>query len=321
MATFTPRFNLYGPTPSAAASQQAPWTAFYTQQNNVNEQNRAAAVLQSIRLEEIERARAQEAARFNALQRLDATRYAQREALQARSDAESARRFNLGLALDAAQHGEATRARRREFDINTDVAREGLRVKREGFEPAPTATEILADQIDALNSETARTIATQLNNALKLKQQVNRGATLTPQERFEAMQIDPTTATLIAQSLAEKIGRVPPQVRFDADTNTWTTEAPKSRFAPVMGALRESERPMQPTPPPTTTGRSAGVPFTVYGRGGQTTNAIDFSQPSTTTVQPPPAAVEFLRRNPQHSAEFDEKYGDGAAARALSGRP
>lgn len=287
MATFVPNFNLYGPTPSAAAAQQSGWTQFYTQQNNVNEQNRAAAVLQSIRLEEIERARAQEAARFNALQRLDATRYAQREALQARAEAEEARRFNLGLAWKSASEGASAREDRRQFDINAEIAREGLKVKREGFEPVPTATEILAEQIDALNSETARVILKQVANAETLKQQVQKGAKLSAAERADAMRIDPETAALIIRGLAERIGRVPPQVRFDADKGEWTTTPWK---VPSLGN-RHEEMPRTSTAP----GRSAGVPFTVYGRGGQTTNAIDFSQPAA--ARPAPATRSATPRD------------------------
>src|SRR3546814_4776499 len=37
-------------------------------------------------------------------------------------------------------------------------------------------------------------------------------------------------------------------------------------------------------------------------------------------MQPPPEAIQYLRQNPNLSAQFNAKYGEGAAERTLGGR-
>lgn len=72
-----------------------PWAQYYTQQNNVNEANRANAFLNSIRLQQAEQARADQAAQFNIAGRVNARHYAQDVADRQAALNESARRFNI----------------------------------------------------------------------------------------------------------------------------------------------------------------------------------------------------------------------------------
>jgi hypothetical protein len=57
----------------------------------------------------------------------------------------------------------------------------------------------------------------------------------------------------------------------------------------------------------------------VFGQDGRRPPPLPAGASSSTrsSVGPPPEAAEFLRQNPQHAAQFDQKYGKGSAAKLL----
>lgn len=229
-----PNFSLYGPTPSAASAQQMPWAGYYTDQNNLNERARAAAVIQSIQLQEQQDRADQQARQFDQARNIDFSRYAHRLSEGRRAEAEDLRRFNVDRDWRRDQAAEE----KRRFGISSEISR----AKVPEYEQPETAAEKLAAQLDILNSESARAIARKIANFESAQQQSNRLYRITPEDAQKAAALSPLERSLIVRSLAEKMGTPDPTIRWDDDTGVWTTAPAVSRgFSPVMGRVRQAE--------------------------------------------------------------------------------
>lgn len=139
-----PNFSLLGPTPGAAAGQQAQWAGYYTGQNNQNEQNRIQAILTSMRAQEAQDRADEYSRQFDVGQSVNNLRNSQILERQAAMDAENTRRFNLGRADDLQRETDA-----RLWKGRVEYLLALSQIKRnEAYEPtAKTQEQIYTDKV------------------------------------------------------------------------------------------------------------------------------------------------------------------------------